>query len=132
MGNKINACFLIFCLLASISISLLACTGTSTDNLDYYESDSDKTVIIHLDDSFKINLSIASGYSWNANCTIDNESVIGLTNYEYKSAGSAILGIGTQIWTFKAVGTGEATITNRYSKVGSQNIKSFTLSVVVE
>ena len=134
MDNKMKACFLIFCLLASISVSLLDCSGISPGNLDYDESDSGKEVIVSLNDSFKLTLEAMAGYSWNANCTIDDESVIKQTNYEYKAAGPAILGIGTQIWTFKAVGKGEATVTNEYGGIagGSQNIKSFTLSVVVK
>jgi len=132
MDNKIKACFLIFCLLASVTVNLLACSSASSEDLIYDESDSGKEVTVSLNDSFKITLNIASGYFWNVECTIDDESVVEQINHESKAVGIGAQGIGTQIWTFKAVGPGEAKITNEYSKLGSQNIKNFTLYVVVE
>lgn len=126
--------FLIFCLLAFIIVSSLACPGTSPDNLEYKESDSGKTVTTHVNDSFKLTLGATGSSSWDENCTIDDESVIKQIGHEDKSGGTALLPMITQIWTFKAVGTGEATITNEYGSyyAGSQNLDSFTLHIVVE
>jgi len=115
---------------------LLSCSSTLPKTLNVDESYSGKEVIVPLNGSLKITLeaNILSGYSWNEKPTINNEFVIKQSDYEYKDAIPAIPGIGAQVWTFVAVGKGEAMITNEYGGFvgGSQNIKNFTLFVVVK
>jgi predicted secreted protein len=127
---------LIFSLLASISLASSACSSISTENLIFDETSSGKEAVVPLNDSFKISLeaNTISGYSWNEKFTIDKELVIEQLDYQYEAPIPAIPGIGSQIWTFEAVGIGKATITNEYGGVdiGSQNTKSFTLFVDVK
>ena len=90
--------FLVFSLLASVLVSLLACSGILPKSLNVDESSSGKEVVLPLNGSLKITLeaNIVSGYSWNEESTIDNELVIKQSNYEYKAAVPAISRIGTQ------------------------------------
>lgn len=125
---------LLFCVFASVLISLSACTGASSNSVNIDESSSGEEVVLPLNGSLKIALQANAmlAYTWNEEFTIDNESVIKQTNYVYKD--SVTPSIATQLWTFTAVGSGKATLTNDYSgfNMPAKNKKSFTLYIVVK
>ena len=131
MDNKKKVCFLLFGLLASLWVSSLACSSTAEEKLVYDESYSGKEVVVSLNDSFELTLGATGSYYWYEDCTIDDESVIKQTGYDYQPAVSAILVTGNQVWTFEAVGKGTTTISNIYGGIHGNN-QSFELSVVVE
>ena len=125
---------LMFCVFASVLISLSACSNSSPKSINIDESSSGEEVVLPLNGSLKIALDANAmlGYSWDEEFTIDNESVIKQTNYVYKDAVTP--SIATQLWTFTAVGNGRATITNEYGgfNMPTKSKKSFTLFVVVK
>ena len=103
---------ILFSLIVAILLILLACSMAQPKNLSIDESYSGKQVVLPMGGVLKVTLEsiITSGYFWNERTTINNELVIEQTDYEYKPAIPAIPEIVTQVWTFKAVSVGTATL----------------------
>ena len=126
---------ILFSLIVAILLILLACSMAQPKNLSIDESYSGKQVVLPKGGVLKVILEsiITSGYFWNERTTINNELVIEQTDYKYKPILPSIPEIGIQVWTFKAVGVGTATLSNEYGEiVGSQLAKTFSLVVIVK
>ena len=122
------------CLVVSLLVSLTACTGSSPKSVNIDESSSGEEIVLPMNGTLKIALNANGllGYSWDEEFAIDNESVITQTNYVYKD--NVTPSIATQLWTFTAVGSGTATITNDYGgfNIPAKSRRTFTLSIVVK
>jgi predicted secreted protein len=118
-----------------VILVLPACSIAKSKNLSVNEAYSGKQIVLPVNGFLTVILEsgVMEGYSWNELTTIDNSQVIKQTSYEYKPVSPALPEMGTQIWTFKAVGLGTATLSNEYSEiVGSKRSKNFTLFIVVK
>lgn len=100
----------------------------TTENIDADTSfrDASKPVHVNAGQTFKLTLKSnpTTGYSWDLTSPLD-ESIIRFVGKEYQPDKSAIKLVGAggvEIWTFKAVGKGEALIDMKYVRPWEKDI----------
>ena len=76
-----------------------------------------------------------TGYQWELS-EITGNDILELVSSEFQPAETGLVGAGgTEVWTFKALARGEATINLEYSRPwegGEKGEKTFSLNVVVK
>lgn len=84
--------------------------------------------------SFTLDANPTTGFTWQLAAPLD-ETVIALVSHDYQPPDTSRVGAGgTDVWTFKAVGTGRTTITLEYRRPWEKDVPPAdrkTYSVVV-
>lgn len=78
-----------------------------------------------------------TGFQWAESAQISDQTVLKQTDHEYEPAEdeSIVEGAGKEVWTFKALDEGTATVSMEYSRPGEDGEKrhwTFTATITVE
>jgi len=80
----------------------------------------------------------STGFTWGQNSTISDPQILQQTDYKTVAAGNTggAVGVpGTEVWTFKALKAGAASVSMAYSRPwagGEKGVQTFTLNVTVK
>lgn len=133
-------------LMAGLAGGAAACTNGDSDatelpdKLSVDASHTGTTVEIAAGGSLTVTLdsNVTTGFQWQLVGNTD-EAVLTLEDHQYQASEEAQAGVvgagGQEVWTFKAVGSGESTIDLEYSQPwedGMNAVGTFVLTVVVE
>ena len=128
--------WLILGIVGVILLAVIACASIPKQ-VSVDESSSGKQTEIAVGGSITVTLdsNATTGYSWQLT-GISDSSVIEKTNNVYETPTSNLMGAGgEEVWTFKALSTGKATLNMAYGQPwtgGQKDAKSFTLMVIVK
>jgi inhibitor of cysteine peptidase len=96
-----------------------------------------KEIAVSAGDSFKVSLESnpTTGFSWPEQAQVNDTAVLKQMNHEYVEPDSELMGApGQEVWTFKALKKGTATISMEYSRTwegGEKAEWTFVLAVTV-
>jgi inhibitor of cysteine peptidase len=111
-----------------------ACTHLPTD-VAVSESDSGKQreIVVRGTVTVTLDSNTTTGYSWELT-DISDSAVLQKIDSKYEAPNSGLIGAeGKEVWTFKALKDGKATITMSYGQPwagGQKSARTFTLTVV--
>jgi inhibitor of cysteine peptidase len=117
-------------------LAVLACASIPKQ-VPVDESSAGKQVEVAVNGTITVTLdsNATTGYSWQLSGISDN-SVLEKTNNVYVAPTSSLIGAGgKEVWTFKALTAGKATLNMEYDQPwagGQKNARSFSLTVVVK
>ncbi len=132
-------------ILAVMSLSLFACASAAAAesveiSIDDFSNQKDisREITVSAGDSFKVSLesNATTGFSWPEQAQISDVAVLEQTNHEYIEPESDLVGApGQEVWTFKALKKGTATISMDYSRPwegGEKSVQTVTITVTVK
>ena len=127
------------CIMATLLISLLACSPAAPKELSVDIASSGKEVTLVVGGTLTVTLesNITTGYSWNENANIGDKTVMQQTDHKYQPPATAIPGSGgKEVWTFKALKAGKSTLSlecrRPFELKTTSPAKRFTLTVTVQ
>ena len=136
------------CVMVALSLFLLACSPTAKQGAvevscdDFYEQNHiSRAVEVAAGDSFTVTLcsNPTTGFIWSESAQISDQTVLQQTDHKFeapKRTDPPIEGApGKEVWTFKALNKGEATVSMEYSRPwegGEKGTWTFNLTVVVK
>ena len=118
-------------------VTLMTACSKLPNGVSVNESSSGKQVEVAVNGTITVTLdsNATTGYSWQLS-GISDSSVLEKTNNVYEVPTSGRIGAGgKEVWTFKALTAGKATINMEYDQPwtdGQKDAKSFVLTVVVK
>lgn len=132
-------------ILAVMSLSLLACASAAAAesveiSIDDFSNQKDisREITVSAGDSFKVSLesNVTTGYSWSEQAQISDAAILEQKDHEYIEPDSDLMGAaGQEVWTFKALKKGTATISMDYSQPwegGEKSARTITVTVTVK
>lgn len=129
----------LLCLTTAVLFSLLACSSSAAPKeLSVDIASSGKEVTLATGGMLTVTLesNITTGYSWNENANIGDNTVMQQTNHIYQPPATAIPGAGgKEVWTFKAIKAGKSTISMEYRRPFEPTAtpaETFSLTLVVQ
>ncbi len=127
------------CMMATLLISLLACSPAAPKELSVDTASSGKEVTLVVGGTLTVTLesNITTGYSWNENANIGDKTAMQQTDHKYQTPATPVPGAGgKEVWTFKALNTGKSTLSLEYRRPFEPNTtapaKTFTLTLTVQ
>ena len=134
----------LLCVLLALSLSISACTGKQVPleiSCDEFVKDQHFTweVGVNTGDSVVVTLcsNPTTGFQWSELAQIDNQNVLKQTDHKYEPPDeeNIVGGAGQEVWTFKALNKGTATVSMEYSRPGEGGEKghwTFVATITVE
>jgi len=129
---------IVICIVTAILLSLPACSSAMAKEFSTDITSSGKDITMTAGDTLTITLesNITTGYSWNENSNIGDNTVIQQTDHKYQPPAVTIPGAGgNEIWNLKALKVGKSTISMEYRRPFEPNAapaNTFTLTVIVQ
>jgi inhibitor of cysteine peptidase len=133
--------------MVALSLGLLACApaakavSVEVSCDDFYEQNHiSRAVEVAAGDSFTVTLcsNPTTGFIWSEQAQIGDQTLLQQTGHEFVAPeeAEAIMGAaGQEVWTFKALNKGEATVSMEYSRPwegGEKGAWTFSLTVAVK
>ncbi len=133
-----KAKLIVICLMTAVLLILPACSSAAPKEFSADITSSGKDITMTAGGTLIVTLesNITTGYSWNENANIGDNTVIQQTDHKYQPPATPIPGAGgKEVWTFKTLKAGKSTISMEYRRPFEPNTapaKTFTLTVVVQ
>jgi predicted secreted protein len=137
LGEKMKLKWLLLGVITVSIVTLMTSCSKLPNGVSVNESSSGKQVEVAVNGTITVTLdsNATTGYGWQ-NSRISDSSVLEKTNNIYNAQTSGLMGTGgKEVWTFKALTAGKATINMEYDQPwtdGQKDAKSFVLTVVVK
>lgn len=132
------------CTLVALSLGLVACTSRQVSleiSCDQFMENQHFTWEANASPGDSVVVTLCSnpttGYRWSESAQVSDKAVLRQTGHEYEPAEeeNIVGGAGKEVWTFKALGEGTATVSMEYSRPGEDGDKghwTFTATITVE
>ena len=121
-----------------VALSLLACSGVAKNITIVGDPSTDGEVEVAAGGSVTVMLESnpTTGFSWSEDAQISDPAVLEQVSHEYVAPDSEMVGAtGQEVWKFKALKEGKATVYMEYSRPwegGEKAEWTYTLTVTVK
>jgi inhibitor of cysteine peptidase len=128
----------LMCLMTISLFTLPACLSTGPRSLTLDIASSGKEVTMAVGGALTLTLqsNITTGYSWNETANISDNTLLQQTGHEYRPPANPMPGAGgAEVWTFKALKAGTATVSMDYARPFEPTAppaNTFNITVVVQ
>jgi inhibitor of cysteine peptidase len=137
LGEKMKSKWLLMGVITVSIVTLMTACSKIPNRVSVNESSNGKQVEVAVNGTITVTLdsNATTGYSWQLS-GISDSSVLEKLNNVYDAPTGGLMGAGgKEVWTFKTLADGKATLSMEYDQPwagGQKNAKSFDLIVVVK